>query len=85
MTMGMQSIQWSSGVGLWRLDDAPCFQMLCLDQGYWPATFLTPESSYSLEKDVVCARKMGFNGCRKYQKVEVRASISGVDRKGFLV
>ncbi|TFB05027.1 Beta-galactosidase [Trichoderma ghanense] len=84
-TTGMRSLQWSGGDGLWRLNDAPYFQMLCLDQGYWPNSFLTPESSHSLEKDIECAKKMGFNGCRKHQKVEDARFYYWADRKGFLV
>ncbi|PTB43552.1 glycoside hydrolase family 2 protein [Trichoderma asperellum CBS 433.97] len=82
-TTGMRSIQWSDG--LWRLNDAPYFQMLNLDQGYWPESFLTPESSHSLEADIECAKKMGFNGCRKHQKVEDPRFYYWADRKGYLV
>ncbi|GFP54236.1 hypothetical protein ACSS6W_001915 [Trichoderma asperelloides] len=82
-TTGMRSIQWSDG--LWRLNDAPYFQMLNLDQGYWPDSFLTPESSHSLEADIECAKKMGFNGCRKHQKVEDPRFYYWADRKGYLV
>lgn len=80
---GMRSIKWSGG--LWRLNDAPYFQMLNLDQGYWPDSFLTPESSHSLEADIECAKKMGFNGCRKHQKVEDPRFYYWADRKGYLV
>ncbi|PTB67642.1 glycoside hydrolase family 2 protein [Trichoderma citrinoviride] len=82
---GLRSLQWSRGDGLWRLNDAPYFQMLCLDQGYWPDSFLTPGSSHSQEKDIECAKKMGFNGCRKHQKVEDPRFYYWADRKGFLV
>ncbi|EHK24330.1 glycoside hydrolase family 2 protein [Trichoderma virens Gv29-8] len=84
-TTGMRSIQWSSSDGLWRLNDAPYFQMLNLDQGYWPNSFLTPEFIYSLEVDIECAKKMGFNGCRKHQKVEDPRFYYWADRKGYLV
>ncbi|KAM0463461.1 hypothetical protein ACHAO4_000176 [Trichoderma viride] len=80
---GMRSIKWSDG--LWRLNDAPYFQMLNLDQGYWPNSFLTPEFSDSLEVDIDCAKKMGFNGCRKHQKVEDPRFYYWADRKGYLV
>ncbi|KAH0525480.1 hypothetical protein TsFJ059_007845 [Trichoderma semiorbis] len=84
-TTGMRSIQWSNGDGLWRLNDAPYFQMLNLDQGYWPNSFLTPQFNYSLEVDIECAKKMGFNGCRKHQKVEDPRFYYWADKKGYLV
>ncbi|KAL7790817.1 glycoside hydrolase family 2 protein [Trichoderma ceciliae] len=82
---GMRSIHWSKGDGLWRLNDAPYFQMLNLDQGYWPDSFLTPESNHSLQADIDIAKQMGFNGCRKHQKVEDARFYYWADRKGYLV
>ncbi|KAM0252841.1 hypothetical protein ACHAQJ_007527 [Trichoderma viride] len=82
---GMRSIQWSNGDGLWKLNDAPYFQMLNLDQGYWPTSFLTPPFPYSLQVDIQCAKKMGFNGCRKHQKVEDPRFYYWADKEGYLV
>lgn len=84
-TVGMRSIDWTKGDGLWRLNDKPYFQALCLDQGYWPDTFLTPPSSESLKQDIELAKRMGLNGCRKHQKVEDPLFYYWADKLGYLV
>lgn len=84
-TTGMRSINWTQGDGLWRLNDKPYFQALCLDQGYWPDTFLTPPSPEALKTDIQLAKKMGLNGCRKHQKVEDPLFYYWADKLGCLV
>lgn len=84
-TTGMRSINWTKGDGLWRLNDKPYFQALCLDQGYWPETFMTPPSQHHLKADIELAKKMGLNGCRKHQKVEDPAFYYWADKLGYLV
>lgn len=82
---GMRSIDWSRGDGLWRLNDRPYFQALCLDQGYWPDTFMTPPGPDATKADIELAKRMGFNGCRKHQKVEDPRFYYWADRLGYLV
>ncbi|KAF7551727.1 hypothetical protein G7046_g7630 [Stylonectria norvegica] len=84
-TTGMRSLDWTKGDGFWRLNDKPYFQALCLDQGYWPDTFMTPPSQDSLKIDIELAKKMGLNGCRKHQKVEDPAFYYWADKLGYLV
>lgn len=84
-TTGMRSINWTTGDNTWRLNDKPYFQALCLDQGYWPETFMTPPNQEALRLDIELAKKMGLNGCRKHQKVEDPAFYYWADRLGFLV
>lgn len=84
-TTGMRSIDWQRGDGTFRLNDAPIFQVLNLDQGYWPDTFLTPPSQDALKRDIQLAKDMGFNGCRKHQKVEDPVFLYWADRLGYLV
>lgn len=84
-TAGMRSIDWQRGDGTFRLNDRPIFQVLNLDQGYWPDTFMTPPSSDALKEDIELAKKMGFNGCRKHQKVEDPVFFYWADRLGYLV
>ncbi|KAF4469307.1 glycoside hydrolase family 2 [Fusarium albosuccineum] len=84
-TTGMRSIDWTKGDGLWRLNDKPYFQALCLDQGYWPETFMTPPTPESLKVDIELAKKMGLNGCRKHQKVEDPLFYYWADKLGYLV
>lgn len=84
-TVGMRSIDWQRGDGTFRLNDQPIFQVLNLDQGYWPDTFMTPPSPDALREDIELAKKMGFNGCRKHQKVEDPVFFYWADRLGYLV
>ncbi|VUC20123.1 unnamed protein product, partial [Clonostachys rosea] len=84
-TTGMRSISWTEGDGHWRLNGRPYFQALCLDQGYWPGTFMTPPSAASLRADIELAKRMGFNGCRKHQKVEDPLFYYWADKLGYLV
>lgn len=82
---GMRNIDWKRGDGTFRLNDEPLFQILNLDQGYWPETGLTPPGPDSLKADVELAKKMGFNGCRKHQKVEDPIFLYWADKLGYLV
>jgi beta-galactosidase/beta-glucuronidase len=84
-TTGMRSLSWQNGDGTFRLNGKPYFQMLFLDQGYWPQTGMTPPSSEALKTDIQLAQKLGFNGCRKHQKVEDPRFYYWADRMGFLV
>ncbi|KAJ6010767.1 hypothetical protein N7451_002179 [Penicillium sp. IBT 35674x] len=84
-TTGMRSLSWTTGDGTFRLNGRPYFQMLFLDQGYWPETGLTPPSSEALRTDIEMAKALGFNGCRKHQKVEDSRFQYWADRLGWLV
>lgn len=52
------------------LNNAPFYQRLILDQGYWEESGLTPPSAEAVKKDIELAMAMGFNGARKHQKLE---------------
>ncbi|KAB2576275.1 Beta-galactosidase [Lasiodiplodia theobromae] len=82
---GMRSLDWTKGDGALHLNGRPLFQALTLDQGYWPDTFMTPPSPDSLKADIELCKKMGFNGCRKHQKVEDPVFLYWADRLGYLV
>lgn len=84
-TTGMRSLNWTAGDGTFRLNGQPYFQALFLDQGYWPGTLMTPPSPDALRQDIVLSKAMGFNGCRKHQKVEDPAFMYFADKLGFLV
>lgn len=84
-TAGMRSLSWQNGDGTFRLNGKPYFQMLFLDQGYWPETGLTPPSSEALKLDIQMSKDLGFNGCRKHQKVEDPRFHYWADRLGFIV
>ncbi|PHH79781.1 hypothetical protein CDD80_3774 [Ophiocordyceps camponoti-rufipedis] len=83
--VGMRSIEWSGDDGLWRLNKKPYFQALCLDQGYWRDSFMTPPNADSVKLDIELAKRMGFNGCRKHQKVEDPVFYYWADKLGYLV
>jgi len=67
------------------LNNRPYYQKLVLDQGYWPEGLLTAPSDEALKKDIELAKEMGFNGCRKHQKVEDPRFLYWADKLGFLV
>ena len=83
--VGLRSLEWGSQDGTFRLNDKPYFQALVLDQGYWPETGITAPSADELMKDIELAKAMGFNGCRKHQKVEDPVFLYLADRLGYIV
>ncbi len=66
------------------LNNAPLYQRLILDQGYWRESGLTPPSAEALKKDIELAMSMGFNGARKHQKFEDPYFYYYADELGFL-
>lgn len=80
---GMRKIDICDGVI--RLNNAPCYQKLILDQGYWPDTLLTPPSDEAIRRDIELTKEMGFNGARKHQKIEDPRYYYWADRLGLLV
>ncbi|KIV98378.1 uncharacterized protein PV09_09790 [Verruconis gallopava] len=83
--IGVRSLDWTSGDGTFRINGEPYFQSLVLDQGYWPETLMTPPDRTALKDDIVLAKQMGFNGCRKHQKVEDPIFLHYADKLGYLV
>jgi len=67
------------------LNGRPFPLRMVLDQGYWPATGLTPPDTDALRRDVELAKEMGFNGVRKHQKIEDERYLYWADRLGLLV
>jgi beta-galactosidase/beta-glucuronidase len=80
---GMRKIEVKDGKVL--LNDRPLYQRLVLDQGYFPEGILTAPADEDLRKDIELAKKMGFNGARKHQKVEDPRWLFWADTLGFLV
>jgi Glycosyl hydrolases family 2, sugar binding domain len=52
------------------LNGRPIQLRFALDQGYWRESGLTAPDDAALRRDVILARRMGFNGVRKHQKIE---------------
>jgi beta-galactosidase/beta-glucuronidase len=67
------------------LNGRPLQLRLVLDQGYWEGTGQTPPDDAALKRDVELARKMGFNGVRKHQKIEDPRYLYWADKLGLLV
>lgn len=80
---GMRKIHIEDGMV--HLNNKPYYQKLVLDQGYWPEGLLTAPTDEDLKKDIELAKEMGFNGCRKHQKVEDPRFLYWADQLGFLV
>lgn len=80
---GMRKIHTENGMVY--LNNKPYYQKLVLDQGYWPQGLLTAPTDQDLKKDIELSKEMGFNGCRKHQKVEDPRFLYWADKLGFLV
>lgn len=71
--------------GMVYLNNKPYYQKLILDQGYWPEGLLTAPDDKAFIKDIELAKQMGFNGCRKHQKMEDPRFLYWADKLGYLV
>ncbi|KRL07901.1 family 2 glycoside hydrolase [Schleiferilactobacillus perolens DSM 12744] len=80
---GLRKISTENGMVL--LNNKPYYQRLVLDQGYWPDGLLTAPTDEALKTDIELAKKMGFNGARKHQKVEDPQFLYWADKLGYLV
>jgi beta-galactosidase/beta-glucuronidase len=80
---GLRSVCVSNGKIL--LNGEVLYQRLVLDQGYWSQSLLTPPDEEAIRSDILLAKKMGFNGARKHQKIEDPRYYYWADRLGFLV
>ena len=80
---GMRKIHTEKG--LVYLNNRPYYQKLVLDQGYWSEGLLTAPKDEDFVTDIKLAKEMGFNGCRKHQKVEDPRFLYWADKLGFLV
>lgn len=80
---GMRKVHIENGMVY--LNNKPYYQKLVLDQGYWPEGLLTAPSDEDLKKDIELAKQMGFNGCRKHQKVEDPRFLYWADVLGYIV
>lgn len=68
-----------------HLNGEPVFLKMVLDQGYWPDGGMTAPSDEALRADVEWAKRFGFNGVRKHQKVEDPRWLYWCDRLGLMV
>ncbi len=80
---GMRKVHTQNGMVY--LNNRPYYLKLVLDQGYWPEGLLTAPKDEDFVKDIELAKAMGFNGCRKHQKVEDPRFMYWADKMGFIV
>jgi len=67
------------------LNGRPYRLRMVLDQGYWPDGGMTAPNDAALRQDVELAKRMGFNGVRKHQKLEDPRYLYWADRLGLVV
>jgi len=70
--------------GEFLLNDRALLLRLVLIQGYYPGTSYAAPSREALEKDILAAKAMGFNGARIHQKVESPYFQYLCDKLGFI-
>lgn len=80
---GMRKVHIDNGMVY--LNNKPYYQKLVLDQGYWPDGLMTAPKDGDFVTDIELAKKMGFNGCRKHQKMEDPRFLYWADTLGFIV
>ncbi|MGX7133058.1 MULTISPECIES: glycoside hydrolase family 2 protein [Enterococcus] len=80
---GMRKVHTENGMVF--LNNHPFYQKLVLDQGYWPEGLLTAPTDEDFKKDIQLSKDMGFNGCRKHQKVEDPRFLYWADQMGYIV
>lgn len=67
------------------LNDAPLYQKLILDQGYFSEGKLTPKDGEEILRDITLMMDLGFNGARKHQKIEDERFYYYADMLGYIV
>ena len=80
---GMRKIHIENGMTY--LNNRPYYFKLVLDQGYWSDGIMTAPDDDAFVTDISLMKEMGFNGCRKHQKVEDPRFLYWADNMGFLV
>jgi beta-galactosidase/beta-glucuronidase len=80
---GLRSVRLEGG--RYVLNGAPVYLAMVMDQGYWPDGYLAAPSDAALRADVEWAKRLGFNGARKHQKIEDPRWLYWCDRLGLLV
>ncbi|MCC6590068.1 MAG: glycoside hydrolase family 2 [Bryobacterales bacterium] len=80
---GLREIAISNG-RVW-INGRSVYLKWVLDQGYWPESTITPPTDDAMVFDIKATQDMGFNGCRKHQKVEDPRFLYWADKMGFLV
>ncbi len=80
---GLRNVELDNGRII--LNGRPIFLAMILDQGYWPESYLAAPSDAALREDVEWAKRLGFNGARKHQKIEDPRWLYWCDVLGLMV
>ena len=67
------------------LNGKPLYPIMAIDKGYWQGGLWTAPADADYQKDILLAKELGFNGVRKYQKIEDPRYLYWADRLGLLV
>lgn len=67
------------------LNNKPIFQRLVLDQGYYEDGIYTAKDVTEFKKDIMLAKRFGFNGARLHQKVFESNFLYECDKQGYIV
>lgn len=78
-------IQKVDGFSRICLNGEPYFFHGLLDQGYWEDGIFTPDSPEAYERDILFAKRLGFNMLRKHIKIEPQLFYYACDRLGMIV
>ena len=81
--LGFRTIGFADG--RITINNRATYLKMLLDQGYWPESTITPPSDEAIQYDIRISKEMGFNGCRKHQKLEDPRFLYWADKMGFLV
>jgi beta-galactosidase/beta-glucuronidase len=81
--VGLREIELRDG--FFHLNGLRTYLRMVLDQGYWPDGYLAAPSDEAMRSDVEMAKRFGFNGVRKHQKIEDPRWLYWCDRLGLLV
>jgi len=79
------TVEEKNGLPRLCLNGKPYFFHGLLDQGYFPDGLFLPASPEGYERDILAAKKLGYNMLRKHIKREPEAFYAACDRLGMVV
>ena len=80
---GLREVKLCDGVI--KINGAPIFQRLILDQGFYPDGIYTAPTKEALKNDILLSMDAGFNGARLHQKIFEPLFLHYCDELGYIV